>query len=139
MFEYKKFCKKCGEEFSYSRKAKQYTSDPIPNNCPTCLKETLSEYKRNNNYARKRYAEKEKNSDGYVVFLVDGEYVSEHRYVMEQMIGRNLKKGESVHHKDGNRANNNPVNLELWLTPQIYGVRASDMICPHCNKPYSKF
>lgn len=40
-------------------------------------------------------------------------YVKEHRYVMEQIIGRLLEKTESVHHKDGNKYNNLPDNLEL--------------------------
>lgn len=37
----------------------------------------------------------------------------EHRVVMEQIIGRPLGKGEIVHHKDGNKRNNDPSNLEL--------------------------
>ena len=37
----------------------------------------------------------------------------EHRAVAEAMIGRPLRPGEIVHHKDGNILNNNPVNLEV--------------------------
>lgn len=37
----------------------------------------------------------------------------EHRVVAEQMLGRPLKKGEIVHHKDGNKHNNDPSNLEV--------------------------
>jgi len=36
-----------------------------------------------------------------------------HRYLLEKHIGRNLKKGEIVHHKDGNPLNNLISNLEL--------------------------
>lgn len=36
-----------------------------------------------------------------------------HRVVMEQMLGRSLKAGEVVHHKDRNKLNNAPDNLEL--------------------------
>lgn len=36
-----------------------------------------------------------------------------HRVVMEQVIGRPLRPGEVVHHRDGNRLNNSPDNLEL--------------------------
>lgn len=32
---------------------------------------------------------------------------------MENMLGRALLPGEVVHHKDGNKKNNNPDNLEL--------------------------
>lgn len=37
----------------------------------------------------------------------------EHRVVAEKILGRALVKGEIVHHKDGNKKNNNPANLEI--------------------------
>lgn len=37
----------------------------------------------------------------------------QHRVVAEQMLGRPLKRGEVVHHKDGNKHNNDPSNLEV--------------------------
>lgn len=37
----------------------------------------------------------------------------EHRMVAARKIGRPLKKGEVVHHIDGNRRNNHPDNLEV--------------------------
>lgn len=40
-------------------------------------------------------------------------YVYLHRAVMEQKLGRYLKPDEQVDHKDGNKANNSPKNLEL--------------------------
>lgn len=43
-------------------------------------------------------------------------YVREHRLVMEQKLGRLLLPTESVHHKDGNKANNHPDNLELFAS-----------------------
>jgi hypothetical protein len=36
-----------------------------------------------------------------------------HRQVMEKKIGRALTKGEIVHHRDGNKLNNRPSNLQL--------------------------
>lgn len=43
----------------------------------------------------------------------DGYYM-EHRLIMEKHIGRLLRKGEVVHHKDGNIKNNSIENLELY-------------------------
>ena len=34
-----------------------------------------------------------------------------HRVIAEQMLGRKLKKGEIVHHIDGNKMNNDSKNL----------------------------
>lgn len=41
-------------------------------------------------------------------------YVYEHILVMEQKLGRLTKRGEVVHHIDGNPKNNAPENLELY-------------------------
>ncbi len=40
-------------------------------------------------------------------------YVFEHIVVMEAIIGRPLSRGEEIHHKDFNRQNNAPDNLQL--------------------------
>lgn len=40
-------------------------------------------------------------------------YAYEHRLEAEKMIGRRLKDGEVVHHKDGDKTNNAPANLEV--------------------------
>ena len=60
-----------------------------------------------------------------------------HRYVMEQVLGRYLDPRERVHHKDGDRKNNSPENLELWKlgTKDPAGVRAVDYHCHGCRCP----
>jgi HNH endonuclease len=65
---------------------------------------------------------------GYRVITVNGRTVLEHRHVMEQHLGRPLRKGETVHHRDGNRSRNTIDNLELWTRAQPYGQRAADLL-----------
>lgn len=55
-------------------------------------------------------------------------YIVEHVLVMSQILGRPLRKGESVHHKNGVRHDNRPDNLELWVTTQPSGQRVTDRI-----------
>jgi hypothetical protein len=53
------------------------------------------------------------NQKKYILILINGKYIKEHRWVMEQHIGRKLLRSEDVHHKDGNTLNNSIDNLEI--------------------------
>lgn len=44
---------------------------------------------------------------------INGKTVWEHRLIMEQVLGRALRSDEIVHHKDGNKWNNDPSNLQI--------------------------
>ncbi|MFZ0178686.1 MAG: HNH endonuclease [Candidatus Dormiibacterota bacterium] len=68
------------------------------------------------------------NKDGYVSIRTATRYRPEHHVVMEAMIGRLLREGENVHHKNGVKADNRPENLELWAVVQPAGQRALDLL-----------
>jgi HNH endonuclease len=68
------------------------------------------------------------NSQGYKNIRVNGRKVLEHRHIMEQILKRPLRKGETVHHKNGKRADNRHENLELRAGPHGNGLRAQDLI-----------
>ncbi|NBS67400.1 hypothetical protein EBT31_00605 [bacterium] len=49
----------------------------------------------------------------YRTIMVDGVQVREHRYVMEQHLGRKLEPWEHVHHINGDHADNSVENLQV--------------------------
>jgi hypothetical protein len=47
---------------------------------------------------------------------------------MEREIGRPLRPGESVHHRNGVRDDNRRENLELWSSSHPAGQRVEDLV-----------
>jgi hypothetical protein len=58
-------------------------------------------------------------------------YVYEHRLVMEEILGRRLRRDEHVHHRNGKRWDNRPENLEVMTASEharLGGQRPEDLV-----------
>lgn len=65
---------------------------------------------------------------GYKILNINKKKIFEHRLIMEVILNRPLESHENVHHKNGNRADNRPENLELWTECQPKGQRIEDKL-----------
>jgi HNH endonuclease len=67
--------------------------------------------------------------DGYAEIKFQGRTIMLHRLIMEQKIGRRLRKGETVHHRNGKRRDNQIENLELRFNGKHpRGLNIADLI-----------
>lgn len=73
-------------------------------------------------------------------------YVLMHRVVMENHLGRLLDTNEVVHHKDGNKHNNDISNLEVLTSQEhsrLHGRstprKISVLRCPQCRKTFERY
>jgi hypothetical protein len=145
----KLICKNCGKEFSRiltdaemaegkgiycSRECHREYKAPELRNCIYCGKpfaprKNKTKYCSSKCYALARRC-KSTNPQGYISFTMgepgDGERIAEHRYVMGQLLGRPLTTNEHVHHINGEKGDNRPENLELWITNHPRGIRFAD-------------
>jgi hypothetical protein len=63
---------------------------------------------------------------GYIDIRIGNKYVKEHRYVMEQHLGRKLDKSEHIHHINGDRTDNRLENLDL-ISPSLHSKKHFQM------------
>lgn len=130
----------------------------------TCLVCDSPEYRRG--YCQKHYSRWKKykdphfqkinspgvgsvNKDGYKRITINNVRYLEHRYIMEQHLGRPLKPTEHIHHKNGNKLDNRKSNLEVTTNSRHilehhrskYFIGTEERECAICGKilPYSEF
>lgn len=68
-------------------------------------------------------------NNGYKRINKNGKRMLEHRAVMEDKLGRDLKSSEWVHHKNGDNLDNSPENLAVVLVNHHF----TDVSCPNCQ------
>lgn len=105
-----KTCKTCGESF-YVPKYRETTAVYCSRRCLALGHPEVTEKARSNSPVMARKGKGEPRN--YRTIMVDGVQVREHRYVMEQHLGRKLEPWEHVHHINGDHADNSVENLQV--------------------------
>src|SRR5678815_4764825 len=86
----------------------------------------------------KPYRRKQLSAFGYIEFRQSTRRWLAHRVVMELVIGRKLTRDEIVHHKNGNKLDNRPDNLEITTRSEHRTKHAKNVPCKLCNRPAAK-
>jgi len=107
-------CQHCGKDFYVP----EYRANTAKFCSPSCTAlaypENTKKAQENSPIIKRSRAQKENLiPKTYKRIKVNGKWVREHRWLMEQHLGRKLEKWEQVHHIDGDHLNNAIENLEV--------------------------
>lgn len=153
---YRKTCKRCGSQFHAAAVRSVYCSEKCKlgeHTCENCGVVFVRKKKSLGRFCSQKchydfecpVGTVRDGGNGYKIIKVPPDtpniknfgdrsgWMWEHRYVMQQKLGRPLGKSENVHHINGKRDDNRPENLELWKRSQPAGVRAADYHCAGCR------
>lgn len=130
--KYRFTCIQCGKDLPVQRRP----GGTLNREKRLCSTECRSLFRRLDYQARHPDAEATRSvvRNGYVRVIIPGKNgmpsreTFEHRWVMEQHIGRELLPEETVHHRDGNRQHNAIENLELFSSRHGPGQRVIDKV-----------
>lgn len=130
---HKTVCKNCGKEFYKTRRK---GSGTIYNTQELCSKQCKNEWVSKQWHAQRGTLQQitRRVKRRYVVLRIPAQNgtpaheILEHRYVMEQKLGRKLLTEETVHHINGDRQHNDPSNLELFSSRHGPGQRVVDKV-----------
>ena len=115
-FEFK--CKKCKKPYIVNLTPHEYKEGIYRKHCSyKCSNSHIQTEKQNKERSKKLNGRKQHQTlitfGKYKYVTINGKSYPEHRFVMEQHLGRKLDSKEIVHHINGDRGDNRIENLEV--------------------------